>query len=231
MKVKCNRADSSSAGATACNLLQAQSFNDQTKYSHVWNEIYEGIQIFTLNPVLENNFKADLMEECCVHTLLFFLNNKAHGDITLSYNSIMLSEDKRWSRRNCTNFCPCWIFPPFPRAADQEVWYITVFYFFFFFCVFLVPCSSSVFTNVSVDHWLHLMERVFAAWVIQLGVYHRALENRNEKRPGEKEKRSATGTNTVYPNKSRSREERRPWWMQKKHFFYCCINFKLIMLV
>lgn len=42
---------------------------------------------------------------------------------------------------------------------------------------FLVPGSSLLFTNVSIDHRLHLMERVFAAGVIQLGVYHRALEH------------------------------------------------------
>lgn len=62
-------------------------------------------------------------------------------------------------RETAPIFVPVDIFPPFPRAADREVSYFTVFYLF----IFLVPGSSSVFTNVSVDHWLHLMERVFAA--------------------------------------------------------------------
>lgn len=67
---------------------------------------------------------------------------------------------------------------PIPRAADRGLILYCVFVIFFLWMLFLVPSSSLIFTNVSVDHRLHLMERVFAAWVIQLGVYHRALEGK-----------------------------------------------------
>ena len=122
---------------------------------------------------------SDVGSWCPPRTLLCCscLYVKAHGDIMLSRNRRHAFRGYR-NKRNCTGYVPVEINPPFPRAADREVWYFTVIFIcFFHFFHILVPCSSSVFTNVSIDDWLHLMERVFAVRVIQLGVYHRALEH------------------------------------------------------
>lgn len=47
----------------------------------------------------------------------------------------MLSEDKKMKEKKKETApisVPVEIFPPFPRAADREVWYFTVFYLSFF---------------------------------------------------------------------------------------------------
>lgn len=61
--------------------------------------ITEGFLVFMCAPgfFLENSF--DVTEwwniDLCFHSFFFFcFYNKAHGDVTLSYNIIMLSEDK-----------------------------------------------------------------------------------------------------------------------------------------
>lgn len=72
--------------------------------------------------------------------------------------------------------CPCYmIYFPHPSQEQLIERSDTLLCFFFVFLTCLVPSSSSVFTDVSVDHWLHLVEGAPAARVIQLGVYHRAL--------------------------------------------------------
>lgn len=61
--------------------------------------------------------------------------------------------------------------------ADPGIISVCVFeghFCFVGFFSFLVRFWSSVFPDVGVHHWLHLVEGVFAARVVQLGVYHRA---------------------------------------------------------
>lgn len=145
-----------------CNSLQISCFcfvftMITIQYFYTWNDIYEGILIFTSSCWRLKGLKPDVKEWCRDHSrwsLLSYLYNKAYGEWQLHWLG------------------PCWNNPTPPRSS----WYRGLILIYF-----LVPSSSSVFTNVSIDHWLHLVEWVFAAWMIQLGVYHRALEHRKDK--------------------------------------------------
>lgn len=106
---------------------------------------------------------------CC----FFWIYNKAHTVYHIIVSCFQRTK-YRYIKRKLHQLCPCWNNPTLPLSS----WYRGL---ILYLLNFLVPGSSSVFANVSIDHWLHLVERVFAAWVIQLGVYHRALKHRGER--------------------------------------------------
>ena len=116
---------------------------------------------------------------------------------------------------NCTNLCPCckYSHPSQEQLIERSDTLLC------FYLRFWSPSSSSVFTNVSVDHWLHLVEWVFAAWVIQLGVYHRALEY-NKKKGRKVSKRHK------YIQINQSKGQRITWICAEDTWFFITTSFK-----
>lgn len=86
--------------------------------------------------VLENKSDADVTD-WCFHKFFFFFSNKAHGDITLLYNIIMLSRGQNMKgERGKRETAPLVSLLRYPHPSQEQLIersHILLYFVYFFF--------------------------------------------------------------------------------------------------